>query len=73
MLRMQREPWTVENGGTCFGEWTYEGGRKRERVVTDGFRTRYLSGPHVCAENKWMHCINLGGTAGLSPVPYRRI
>lgn len=23
------------------GEWTYEGGRKRKRVVTDGERTRY--------------------------------
>lgn len=25
------------------GEWTYEGGRKRKRVVTDGKRTRYQS------------------------------
>ena len=46
------------------GEWTYEGGRKRKRVVTDGKRTRYQS------VTVWLYraddfFINLGGTAGI--------
>lgn len=31
------------------GEWTYEGGRKRKQVVTDGERTRYQS------ETVWLY------------------
>ena len=32
-----------KRGSRRRGEWTYEGGRKRKRVVTDGVRTRYQS------------------------------
>lgn len=32
-----------KRGSVRMGEWTYEGGRKRKRVVTDGERTRYQS------------------------------
>lgn len=38
-----------DRGSRRIGEWTYEGGRKRERVVADGERTRYQS------ETVWLY------------------
>lgn len=38
-----------ERGSRRIGEWTYEGGRKREQVAADGERTRYQS------ETVWLY------------------
>ena len=49
---MFREQLLVEMLWLMQSEWTYEGGRKRERVVTDGDRTRYQNGLHFCAKRE---------------------
>ena len=42
-------------------EWTYEGGRKDFRVVTDGGSV--ITKAVICSA-EWMHSVNMGGTAG---------
>ena len=49
-----REPAMVRIRCWTFGEWTYEGGRKRKQVVTDGSRTRYQFGLHFMCNTEWM-------------------
>ena len=36
LCETQRESLLVGNDSVVLGEWTYEGGRKRMQVVTDG-------------------------------------
>lgn len=51
------------------GEWTYEGGRKRKQVVTDGFCLRYWAGIS-CVCIKWnASAFKPGGTARSHFVP----
>lgn len=41
-----------DHNSRAFDEWTYEGGRKRKRVVPDGNRARYPGGLYsfLCSE-----------------------
>lgn len=41
--------WWWKCGGRAYGEWTYEGGRKRERVVTNGVIAAVICNAHVSA------------------------